>query len=84
MPELDTQERARLSDDDFAYIDGDGERHLPINDDDHVRNAMARFNQVVFEDHAAKRRAAKRIVAAAHRRGIEISDDDDVVRAARD
>jgi hypothetical protein len=84
MPELDTQERARLSDDDFAYIDGDGERHLPIHDDDHVRNALARFNMVVFENHAAKQRSAKRILAAAKRRGIEVDSHDDVVRAARD
>ncbi|MGH2408319.1 MAG: DUF6582 domain-containing protein [Candidatus Limnocylindrales bacterium] len=83
MPELDTQERARLSDDDFAYIDGDGERHLPINDDDHVRNALARFRMVVFESQGSKARAARRIIAAARRRGIFVDEHDDVVRAAQ-
>ena len=83
MPELDTEVRARLSNDDFAYIDGDGERHLPIHDDEHVRNALARFSMVVFETNAAKARAARRILAAARRRGIVVDPHDDVVHAAQ-
>ena len=45
MAELTTDKRERLQDTSFAYIDKDGERHLPINDESHVRNAIARFNQ---------------------------------------
>lgn len=84
MPELDSRQRDRLSDADFAYIDEDGERHLPINDEGHVRNALARFNQTDFKDAASKRHAAKRIIAAARHHGIDLDAHDDVVRAARD
>lgn len=83
MAELDTKARDRLKDSQFAYVDRSGERHLPINDEDHVRNAMARWNQTDFESAVAKRRAAKKIVAAAKRHGIDIDDADAVARGAR-
>lgn len=57
---------------DFAYIDSKGEKHLPIHDQAHVRNAMARFGQTQFEDQEKKVIAAKKILAAARRYGIEI------------
>ena len=82
MAELDTAHRDRLRDASFAYIDKDGERHLPINDASHVRNAIARFDQTDFESAAARRSAAKRILAAASRHDIEVADDDDVALAA--
>lgn len=78
MPELDADDRDRLRKDQFAYVDSDGGEHLPINDESHVRNAMARFNQTDFESKAAKERARKMILAAAERHGIEVSDDADV------
>jgi hypothetical protein len=78
MPELDAEDRDQLRDSQFAYVDKDGEGHLPINDESHVRNAMARFNQTDFETKAAKERAREKIVRAAHRYGIEVSDDDNV------
>lgn len=78
MPELDADDRDRLRKDQFAYVDSDGGEHLPINDESHVRNAMARFNQTDFESKAAKERARKKILAAAERHGIEVSDDADV------
>ena len=82
MPELDAADRDRLRKDQFAYVDRDGGEHLPINDESHVRNAMARFNQTDFESKAAKERARKKILAAAKRHGIEVSDDDaDVARS---
>ncbi len=81
MPELDTADRDRLRKDQFAYVDRDGGEHLPINDESHVRNAMARFNQTEFESKAAKERARKKILAAAKRHGIEVSDDADVAQA---
>src|ERR687891_426917 len=53
---MSAKERARLPDSAFAYIDSTGKRKLPIHDAAHVRNAMARFNRVVFEDDAARDR----------------------------
>lgn len=83
MPELDTQDRNDLRDSQFAYIDREGERHLPIPDEAHVRNAIARFNQTDFESKAAKKRAADKIRTAAERHGIEVDDDSDVAKAAK-
>ena len=82
MTELTTAKRERLHDSSFAYIDKGGERHLPINDESHVRNAIARFDQTDFESASAKGRAARKITAAAKRHGIEVSDDSDVAQAA--
>jgi class 3 adenylate cyclase len=67
---LEPAVRARLPDSAFAYVDGRGRRRLPINDAGHVRNALARFNQVVFEDEAAKEQARTRLLKAAKRFGI--------------
>lgn len=83
MAQLDEKARDRLRDSSFAYIDKEGERHLPINDESHVRNAMARFNQTDFDSGDAKRKAAKKIMTAARKHGIEIDPDDNVARAAR-
>lgn len=83
MPELDTRDREKLRKTDFAYIDRQGEGHLPINDEAHVRNAMARFGQTEFESVAAKERARRKIVSRAKRFGIEVSDDSDVAEPAR-
>jgi class 3 adenylate cyclase len=67
MARLGAAERARLPDRAFAYIDGRGRRRLPIHDADHVRNALARFNQVAFEDDAARDRARTRLLNAARK-----------------
>ena len=67
MAQLGAAERARLPDSAFAYIDSRGRRRLPIHDAGHVRNALARFNQVAFEDDAARDRARKRLLNAAKR-----------------
>jgi hypothetical protein len=83
MPELDTKDRERLRDSQFAYIDRKGEEHLPINDASHVRNAAARFNQTEFESKAAKERARRRILSAAERFGIEIDEDSNVRKPTR-
>lgn len=82
MAELTEKQRDRLDKSDFAYVDKNGGEHLPIHDEAHVRNAMARFNQTDFESKAAKERAAHKILAAARRYGIEVSEDDDVKKAA--
>jgi hypothetical protein len=78
MPELDTRDRDRLRDSQFAYVDSEGEGHLPINDASHVRNAIARFNQTEFPSKAAKERARRKILAAAKRHDIEVSPDDNI------
>ena len=83
MAELSTAERNTLKDSQFAYVDKDGERHLPIHDEEHVRNAIQRFGRTHFESNAAKERAAKAILRAAKEHDVEIDEDDDVTRATR-
>jgi hypothetical protein len=70
MSQLDAKKRAKLPNSAFAYVDSQGRKRLPINDESHVRNALARFNQVVFEDEAARERARKRLLGAAKKYGI--------------
>jgi class 3 adenylate cyclase len=70
MASLSAKERAALPDSAFAYTDSRGRRRLPINDAAHVRNALARFSQVVFEDDAARDRARIRLLRAAQKHGI--------------
>ena len=70
MAQLDGKRRAGLPDRAFAYVDSRGRRRLPIHDESHVRNALARFNQVAFEDDAAQERARQRLLRAAKKYGI--------------
>jgi hypothetical protein len=83
MATLTERSRDRLRSNQFAYVDRDGGEHLPIHDESHVRNAMARFNQTDFESAAAKERARRKIVTAAKRHGIEVSDDANVAKLSR-
>jgi hypothetical protein len=83
MPELSAKQRDKLDKDEFAYVDKDGGEHLPINDEDHIRNAMARWNQTDFESRSAKDQAAKKIIRAAKRHDIAVDNDSDVAKAAR-
>lgn len=80
MPELETKDREKLRDSQFAYVDSEGGEHLPINDASHVRNAIARFNQTAFQSVGAKERARRKILNAADRFGIEIDEDSSVRR----
>lgn len=70
MPRLSASERARLPDSAFAHIDAKGNRRLPIHDEGHVRAALARFNQVVFESEEARDRARDKLLRAAKKHGI--------------
>ena len=70
MARLRPRKRADLPDRAFAYVDARGRRRLPIHDKAHVRNALARFNQVDFENEAARERARKRLLNAAKKYGI--------------
>jgi class 3 adenylate cyclase len=70
VPTLSETARKRLPDSAFAYVDSRGARRLPIHDASHVRNALARFDQVAFEDDAARERARQRLLRAAKKHGI--------------
>jgi hypothetical protein len=83
MPDLDTKDREKLRSSQFAYVDSKGGEHLPINDESHVRNAIARFNQTGFESQAAKERARKKILSAAKKHGIEIDADSNIHKPTR-
>jgi hypothetical protein len=83
MATLDTEDREKLRRSQFAYVDKEGNEHLPIHDEAHVRNAISRFGQTHFESQAARREAARKILDAAKKHGIEVSADDDVVKAEK-
>jgi len=70
MAELSAKKRARLKSQQFACpVD----RKLPINDAEHVRSAMARFDQVESKFcHPAT--ARRRILAAAKEFGIDVGE----------
>lgn len=70
MAALSGRERAGLPDSAFAYVDSAGRRRLPIHDEAHVRNALARFSRVEFEDERARDRARTRLLKAAKKYGI--------------
>ena len=71
MPPLGAKERAQLPDSAFAYIDSRGRRRLPIHDAARVRNALARFSQVVFEDEGARDKARTRLLRASKKHGVD-------------
>ncbi|HLZ07971.1 MAG TPA: DUF6582 domain-containing protein [Chloroflexota bacterium] len=83
MAELSTRDRSKLRDSSFAYIDKKGERHLPIHDEEHVRNAIARWNQTDFESAEAKEKARKSILSAARKYSIAVADDDKIAKKAK-
>jgi class 3 adenylate cyclase len=70
MPPLGARERAALPNSAFAYVDSAGQRRLPIHDEAHVRNALARFGRVSFEDETSRDRARMRLLKAAKKHGI--------------
>ena len=82
MAQLTETGRKHIARKNFAYVDSDGGEHLPIHDEEHVRNAIARFNQAAFESVAAKEKARRKILAAAKRHGIEVDKDDEVAKRA--
>lgn len=83
MAELSTRSRDKLRSSQFAYVDKKGGEHLPIHDEEHVRNAMARFNQTDFESATAKQSARRKILAAAKRHGIEVGEDSNIAKSTR-
>jgi hypothetical protein len=71
-PGLSTAEENRLSDEDFAFP---RERKEPLVDASHVRNAVARFNQVEGVSDDERDQAWGRIQHAAKRYDVAIEAD---------
>jgi hypothetical protein len=70
---LSTAEQNRMDTDDFAFPN---ERKEPLVDAEHVRNAVARFDQVEGVSDHERDEAWTRIKRAAKRFGVEIQADD--------
>jgi hypothetical protein len=69
MSKLNEAQREKIPDSKFAFPDEEKE---PLNDASHVRNAIARFNQVKGVSDAERHAAWKRIERAAEKFGVEI------------
>ena len=70
MARMSYQQKKRLSSTDYACP---RDKKLPINDAAHVRNAMARFNQVESK-FCHPTVARRRILAAAKKYGVDTKD----------
>ena len=73
MSKLTTEQRDHLDDDKFAFPK---ERKEPLENASHVRNAIARFNQVKGVSDEERDAAWKRIKAAARKFGVEMKEKD--------
>jgi hypothetical protein len=80
---MSTATENRLADKEFAFPK---ERKEPLTDARHVRNAIARFDQVEGVSDAERDQAWKRILTAAKRYDIDVSADDwrDLAKGGRD
>src|SRR5258707_15358399 len=68
--ELDAADRNTMADSQYAFP---RERKEPLNDASHVRNAIARFDQVRDVSDEERREAFRRIKRAAGRFGVELT-----------
>ena len=68
---LSTAEKDRLGESEFAFP---RERKEPLTDARHVRNAIARFDQVEGVSDAERDQAWQRILAAAKRYDVQVSE----------
>ena len=71
MAELNEAQRDRLDEGDFAFPK---ERKEPLNNASHVRNAVARFNQVKGVSDDERDAAWKRIQKAAKKFDVELNE----------
>src|SRR5579864_9447687 len=80
---ISTADKDKLADQEFAFP---GERKEPLTDARHVRNAIARFDQVEGVSDAERDRAWKRILTAAKRHGVEVSESSwrDLAKGGKD
>src|ERR1700733_15262198 len=69
--QLDAEERNKMSDSTFAFP---RVRKEPLNDARHVRNAIARFDQVQDVSDAERDEAFRRIKKAAKRYDVELTE----------
>ncbi|MGH3212946.1 MAG: DUF6582 domain-containing protein [Streptosporangiaceae bacterium] len=70
---LSTAEKDQLADKEFAFPK---ERKEPLTDARHVRNAISRFDQVEGVSDAERDKAWQRILSAAKRYDVEVSEAD--------
>ena len=73
MAKLSNPVRDRITATKFAFPK---QRKEPLENASHVRNAVARFNQVKGVTEAERRSAWKRIQSAAKRFGVELKESD--------
>lgn len=71
MSELTARKRDALPDSQFAFPK---QRKEPLEDASHVRNAIARFDQVTDVTDAERDEAWKRILRAAKKFGVEVGE----------
>ena len=71
MSELDAEDREKLKDSQYAFPK---ERKEPIEDASHVRNAIARFDQVEGVSDKERDEAWDRIKKAAKKFGVEVHE----------
>ena len=71
MAELSEKQRDNLDEDQFAFPK---ERKEPLNNASHVRNAIARFNQVEGVSDNERDAAWSRIKRAAKKHGVEVNE----------
>ena len=71
MSELNEKQRDELDEDKFAFPE---QRKEPLEDASHVRNAIARFNQVEGVSDDDRDAAWKRIKKAAKKYGVEVHE----------
>jgi hypothetical protein len=73
MSKINEASREHIDDDNFAFPK---ERKEPIHDAAHVRNAIARFNQVQGVSDSERDAAWKRIKSAAKKHNVELNEKD--------
>ena len=71
MSELSEKQRDKLDEDQFAFPK---ERKEPLNNASHVRNAIARFDQVKGVSDSERDDAWSRIKKAAKKYGVEVNE----------
>ena len=80
---MSTADKDKLDDQEFAFPE---ERKEPLTDARHVRNAISRFDQVEGVSDAERDKAWKRILSAAKRFDVEVSESDwrDLAKGGKD
>jgi hypothetical protein len=71
MTKFSTEDRNDLGKESFAFPN---DRKEPLENASHVRNAIARFNQVKDVSDADRDAAWKRIETAAKKHGVEVKE----------